>query len=227
MRLAIRLREDVPVDADPQDLLLLDDLLGIAEPETPLPQFDPDKRRRRLTALINATSLARTEPALFIVEDVHWIDAVSESMLADFLTVVTRTPIMVLITARPEYDGALTRVRGAQAIALAPLGDSDTVTLLEELLGSDSSVGELVKIIADRADGNPFFAGEMVRELVQRGVLTGDHGRYTCRRGHRRNPRASHSPSSDRGTHRPPCGTCEANVERGVGDRHRVSARNF
>ena len=175
-----RLREAVPVDADPQDLLLLDDLLGIAEPETPLPQFDPDKRRRRLTALINTTSLARTEPALFIVEDVHWIDAVSESMLADFLTVVPRTPTMVLITARPEYDGALTRVRGAQAIALAPLGDSDAVTLIEELLGSDSSVGELVKIIADRADGNPFFAGEMVRELVQRGVLTGDHGRYTC-----------------------------------------------
>ena len=175
-----RLREAVPVDADPQDLLLLDDLLGIAEPETPLPQFDPDKRRRRLTALINTTSLARTEPALFIVEDVHWIDAVSESMLAEFLTVVPRTPTMVLITARPEYDGALTRVRGAQAIALAPLGDSDAVTLIEELLGSDSSVGELVKIIADRADGNPFFAGEMVRELVQRGVLTGDHGRYTC-----------------------------------------------
>ena len=176
-----RLRETTPLDADPQDLLLLDDLLGIVGPETALPQFDPDKRRRRLTALINSTSLARTEPALFIIEDVHWIDAVSESMLAEFLTVVSRTPAMVLITARPEYEGALTRVRGAQAIALAPLGDSDTVSLIEELLGSDSSIGELVKIIADQADGNPFFAGEMVRELVQRGVLTGDQGRYTCR----------------------------------------------
>ena len=79
-----RVREQVP-DADPQDLLLLDDLLGIADPEVPLPQIDPDARRRRLTALINATTLARTEPALFIIEDAHWIDAVSESMLADFL----------------------------------------------------------------------------------------------------------------------------------------------
>ena len=40
-------------DADPQDLLLLDDLLGIADPDMPLPQIDPDARRRRLTALIN------------------------------------------------------------------------------------------------------------------------------------------------------------------------------
>ena len=87
-----QVRAQVP-DADPQDLLLLDDLLGIADPEVALPQIDPDARRRRLTALINAASLARTEPALFIIEDAHWIDAVSESMLADFLTVIPRTAV--------------------------------------------------------------------------------------------------------------------------------------
>ena len=132
---AARARCGDSADADPQDLLLLDDLLGIADPEVPLPQIDPDARRRRLTALINTATLARTEPALFIIEDAHWIDAVSESMLADFLTVIPRTPSMVLITSRPEYEGALTRVHGAQTIALAPLGDSDTAALIGELLG--------------------------------------------------------------------------------------------
>jgi class 3 adenylate cyclase len=174
-----RLRADVP-DADPQDLLLLDDLLGIADPELPLPQIDPDARRRRLTALINTVALARTEPALFIIEDAQWIDAVSESMLADFLAVVPRTPSMLLITARPEYEGALTRVHGAQTIALAPLGDSDITALLTELLGSAPEVGQLAMAITDRAAGNPFFAEEMVRELVQRGVLTGERGGYVC-----------------------------------------------
>ena len=174
------LRAYVP-DADPQDLLLLDDLLGIADPDVALPQIDPDARRRRLTTLVNATTLARTEPALFIVEDVHWIDAVSESMLADFLTVIPRTPSMVLITSRPEYEGVLTRAHGAQTIALAPLGDSDTAALIGELLGSDPSVGELAALIAERAAGNPFFAEEMVRELAQRGVLAGERGNYLCR----------------------------------------------
>ncbi len=175
----MRVRARVP-DADPQDLLLFDDLLGIADPGMPLPQIDPDARRRRLTAMINAASLARTEPALYVIEDVHWIDGVSESMLADFLTVIPRTPSMVLITSRPEYRGALTQVAGAQTIALAPLGDSDTVALLAELLGSDPSVAELAALIADRAAGNPFFAEEMVRELVQRGVLAGERGSYVC-----------------------------------------------
>jgi len=175
-----RVREQLP-DEDPQDLLLFDDLLSIADPDVPLPQIDPDARRRRLTALINTASLARTEPALFIIEDAHWIDAVSESMLAEFLTVVPRTQSMVLITSRPEYEGALTWVPGAQTIALASLGDSDTTALLGELLGPDPSVGELAVIIADRAAGNPFFTEEMVRELAQRGVLAGVHGGYICR----------------------------------------------
>ena len=175
-----RVREQVP-DADPQDLLLLDDLLDISDPDVALPQIDPDARRRRLTALINTASLARSEPVLFIIEDAQWIDAVSESMLADLLTVIPRTPSMVLITSRPEYQGALTRLHGAQTIALAPLGDSDTATLIGELLGSDPSVGELAAIIAERAAGNPFFAEEMVRELAQRGVLAGERGGYVCR----------------------------------------------
>ncbi len=126
-----RVRERLP-DADPQDLLLLDDLLAIADPDALLPQIDPDARRRRSTALINTAALARTEPALFIIEDAHWIDPVSESMLTDFLSVIPRTASMVLITARPEYAGALTRVHGAQTIALAPLADSDTAVLIKE-----------------------------------------------------------------------------------------------
>ena len=50
-RARVRLR--VP-NADPEDLLLLDDMLGIADPDAPLPRIDPDARRRRLTALFNS-----------------------------------------------------------------------------------------------------------------------------------------------------------------------------
>ena len=48
---------------------------------------------------------------------------------------------MVLITYRPDYQGALTRAADAQTIALAPLSDSETTALITELLGVDSSVG--------------------------------------------------------------------------------------
>jgi class 3 adenylate cyclase len=173
-----RVRDRVP-DADPEDLLLFHDLLGIADPDVELPKIDPDARRRRLTVLVNAMSLARTEPAVFVIEDAHWIDEVSESMLAEFLTVVPQTPSLVLVTYRPEYRGALTRVTGAQTIALAPLSDSETTALVSQLLGPDPSAGVLGQTIADRAAGNPFFAEEIVRELAERGVLRGEPGAYT------------------------------------------------
>jgi len=161
-------------DAEPEDLLLFDDLLGIADPEAELPKIDPDARRRRLTALVNAASLARDTPAVYVVEDVHWIDEVSESMLADFVAVIPQTHSLVLITYRPEYRGALSRVPGAQSIALAPLSDPETAALVSELLGPDSSVGGLTTMIVERASGNPFFVEEMVRELAERGVLRGN-----------------------------------------------------
>jgi hypothetical protein len=92
--------------------------------------------------------------------------------------VIPQTPSLVLVTYRPEYEGALTRVHGAQAIALGPLSDPETAALVSELLGADPSVGALGQTIADRAAGNPFFAEEIVRELAERGVLEGESGVY-------------------------------------------------
>ena len=168
-------------DADPEDLALFDDLLGIPDPEFFLPKIDADARRRRLTALVNAASLARKAPALYVIEDAHWIDAVSESMLADFLRVIPQTHSLVLISYRPEYRGALSRVPGAQRINLAPLSDAESSALVAELLGPDPSVAEIGQIITARAAGNPLFAEEITRELAQRGVLVGERANYSCR----------------------------------------------
>jgi len=172
-----RVRNRVP-DADPEDLLLLDDLLGIADPNIPLPAIDPDARRRRLAKLLNAASLARNAPTVYVVEDAHWIDEVSESMLADFVTVVPQMPSLVLVTYRPEYQGVLRRVAGAHTVALAPLSDSENAALVSELLGRDPSVSALGQTVAERAAGNPFFAEEIVRDLAERSVLRGERGAY-------------------------------------------------
>jgi class 3 adenylate cyclase len=165
-------------DADPDDLLLFEDLLGIADPGVQLPKIDPDARRRRLTALVNAASLARQVPTVYVIEDAHWIDEVSESMLADFLTVIPQTSSLVLVTYRPEYSGPVSRVSGAQSLALAPLSDSEISALVTELIGPDPSVAGVATLITERAAGNPFFAEEMVRDLADRVVLQGQPGGY-------------------------------------------------
>jgi adenylate cyclase len=163
--------------ADPEDLLLLGDLVGIRDSAIPLPDIAPDARRRRLTALVNAGAMDRLEAAVYVIEDAHWIDEISESMLAEFLAVVPQIPSLVLITYRPEYQGALSCIPGAQTVALRPLSDAHTRELTAELLGAGQT-GELPAHIADRAAGNPFFVEEIVRDLAERGVLQGEPGAY-------------------------------------------------
>jgi hypothetical protein len=167
-------------DADEDDVVLLCDLLGIGDPASALPQIDPDARRRRITAMVKATALARRAPIVYVVEDAHWIDGISESMLAEFLDVIPQTPSLVLITYRPEYTGALAHSPRSQTIALEPLDESQMLELSAELLGEDGSVAELAELITSRAAGNPFFAEEIVRDLSERDVLIGGRGCYLC-----------------------------------------------
>ena len=175
-----RLRERF-LDADPEDLLLLEDLLSIRDTAAALPDIAADARRRRLTALVNAASLARTDPAVYVIEDAHWIDEASESLLAQLLAVIPQTPSLVLITYRPEYAGALAQAADAQTMALRPLNDTQASALTAELLGDDPSTVRLAARVAARAAGNPFFAEEIVRDLAERGVLQGDSGAYLLR----------------------------------------------
>jgi predicted ATPase len=157
-------------DANPEDLLLFDDLLGIADPDIALPKIDPDARRRRLTALVNTAALARENPAVYVIEDAHWIDEVSESMIADFLTVIPQTPSLVLITYRPEYRGALSQVADAQTIVLAPLRDSETAALVSELLGPDPSVRGLGQTIAHALEHSGLSGGLAAARFARRGL---------------------------------------------------------
>ncbi|MCW2516800.1 MAG: hypothetical protein JWR11_5842 [Mycobacterium sp.] len=173
-----RVEEQLP-EAGREDLMLLGDLLGINEPDAAVPRLDPDARRRRLTALIRSAWTTQRSPAMYVIENAQWIDEVSESMLADFTAVISRTKSMVLITYRSEYRGVLSRLPDGQTINLAPLSRSETSALIAEQLGADRSVTDLSAIIADRALGNPFFVKEIVRDLAERDVLHGDRGRYT------------------------------------------------
>ncbi|MBI3212550.1 MAG: AAA family ATPase [Mycobacterium sp.] len=166
--------------ADDTDITLLEDLLGIREHVARTLEVAPDARRRRVTGLLNTAALSRDAPAVVVVEDAHWIDPASEAMLADFASVLSQTWILMVVTYRPEYRGPLAQAVSGQRISLTPLRDAQTADLLDTIVGTDTSTIKLKAHIAVRADGNPFFAQEMVRDLSERGVLDGLPGRYVC-----------------------------------------------
>jgi adenylate cyclase len=159
------------------------DLLGASD-RVPAPSgLDPDERRARLfqSLLDLVRARARRELTLLWVEDLHWIDPASDAAL-EMLTERLLAPesagsrILLLATARPEYRPVWSsRVEG---LSLAPLALQDSRTLLADWLGSDDVLAALRARKEAPARGNPLFVEEMIRSLVERGVLRGERGAY-------------------------------------------------
>src|SRR5262249_38673700 len=124
---------------------------------------------------------ARRKVTLLWVEDLHWLDPTSEEameMLTGRLLAQESvgSRILLLATTRPEYRPSW--ASRADGLSLAPLGPQDSRTLLDDWLGSDDTLVSLRARIEARARGNPLFVEEMIRSLVERGVLRGERGAY-------------------------------------------------
>jgi adenylate cyclase len=85
---------------------------------------------------------------------------------------------LVVVTFRPEFAAGWMRRSWYRQLPLSPLAPAVVAGLLGELLGSDPSLDGLAELIADRTGGNPFYLEEVVRQLAETGVLTGESGDY-------------------------------------------------
>jgi len=168
---------------DPIALAFWLELLGAPDPALAPSELEPEARRTRLFQslcdLIQAR--ARREPTLLWVEDLHWLDPASEAAL-EMLTERLLAPesagsrVLLLATTRPEYRPAWSA--RVERLSLAPLAAQDSSTLLDNWLGSDPALAPLRARIEASARGNPLFVEEIVRSLVERGVLRGERGAY-------------------------------------------------
>jgi class 3 adenylate cyclase/tetratricopeptide (TPR) repeat protein len=163
-----------------ETLPLVFQFLGVADPDRPAPQVDPDTRQRQLFAFVRQLVQARSErePAVLFFDDLHWIDPASDGFLAQLIEAVDSTRTLLLVNFRPEYAADWTRKSYYQQLALTPLGPKEVAAMVTDLLGSDGSVAPLPALIQERAGGNPFFTEEVVQTLVESGALEGERGAY-------------------------------------------------
>jgi adenylate cyclase len=159
------------------DARILFEAMGIADTHAPPLQVSVDGRRRRLVEVMAQAVIARSRRTVFVLEDVHWIDAPSDDVIAGFAATLNATTSLLVTTYRPEFHGALQH-NSDQTITLQPLTDSIAVRLVGQVLGYEPSLAGLAERIALVAVGNPFFIEEIVRDLAGRGVLSGSRGGY-------------------------------------------------
>ena len=154
---------------------------GMTMPDNPLERMEPRAVAEELARAWPrfATALATTGPTVLAVEDLHWA---GEQMLDMVERLLARSegPILLVATARPEFaeshPGFLAGRDDVTAISLRPLTEQQSGELVEALLAASQLPDGLREDVLTRAEGNPFFLEEILRRLIDEGVLVHDDG---------------------------------------------------
>ncbi len=129
---------------------------------------------------------ARMAPTVLIFEDLHWIDPASREFLEHLIQTIDDVPLMLVLIARdaerdtvirPLISAAEGRQDRPTDIQLGPLSTSEGQLLVDQLFQQTTGEAQILKRrIAERAEGNPFFAEEIVRMLMDQGGLDQKNG---------------------------------------------------
>ncbi|MDQ2935036.1 MAG: AAA family ATPase [Chloroflexota bacterium] len=160
--------------------------MGIASEADPLAGSEPEAAKKLISGAWRRyfESMAAEETLIALIEDIHWADA-SLLDLIEVLAARVSGPLLLLCIARHElWDRRPAWSAGlwnTTTIALSPLSPSETTALIGEHLGGRMP-NEVVNRIVDRSEGNPFFAGELLRMMVDDGTLERRSGSWTVTR---------------------------------------------
>src|SRR5947207_8531417 len=142
--------------------------------------MEPQQRRRHTFEALKRVMIreSQKQPLLLIFEDLHWIDNETQAFLDDLVESLPMARMLLLVNYRPGYIHSWADKSYYTQIRVDPLQSASAEELLHHLLGNDKELAPLKELLIKRTDGNPFFAEESVRSLVETGFLTGTKGAY-------------------------------------------------
>jgi predicted ATPase len=113
----------------------------------------------------------------------HWADPTSLALWEHLMSLVVNTPLLLVAVMRPEIEHGCWRIRevAAQRYAahhtylwLEPLSAADSESLIGHLLHVEHLPAGLREKIQEHAEGNPFYVEEIIRSLMDTGVIAYD-----------------------------------------------------
>jgi tetratricopeptide (TPR) repeat protein len=122
------------------------------------------------------TAIAEKQPIVIFLEDVHWADAGSLDTLIDLARRHQRLPLLIIGLARPSLYQRRPdwgeKLPIYMRLDLSPLSGEDSRALIAEILRLVDPLPEIISdLISGRAEGNPFYAEELVKMLIDDGVI--------------------------------------------------------
>lgn len=140
-------------------------------------QLEPHARGRAISdascALVEG--IARRQQTVLLLEDLHWIDRASDTVVAAIASL--QTPgLLVLLTSRPNGMPVWVARCRAEIVAVRPLDDNSGLAMLADMLGPSAANDDLKNRIISHTANVPLFIEEVCRGLRDSGTLHGQWG---------------------------------------------------
>jgi class 3 adenylate cyclase/tetratricopeptide (TPR) repeat protein len=147
-------------------------------------RLEPWQRRQHTLDGVRRVLLreSQIQPLIVVFEDLHWIDGETQATLDALVESVPTARMLLLVNYRPEYTHGWGSRTYYRQLRVDPLPSATAAELLGSLLGPDPALAPLNGLLVERTEGNPFFAEEAVRSLVEVKALAGDRGAYRLTR---------------------------------------------
>jgi class 3 adenylate cyclase/tetratricopeptide (TPR) repeat protein len=165
--IAVKVRSglaEVAIEPDEAAPFVLN-LLSVREGAEALVRLTPEGVKARTFEILLAMCLegSRRRPIVLVVEDLHWIDRVSEEFFAALAEGLQAAPILLICTYRPGYAAPWLQRSFATQLALPRLSPAESLEVVRWVLGREQLPDEVGTAIVQRGEGNPFFVEELVR----------------------------------------------------------------
>ena len=172
-RARARLRDTVSRLVPPAEADRLSNALGplVGLPGEQLLAEDTESAWRRFVV-----ALASERPTVLVIEDLHWADQTMVSFVERLGSAMRDVPLLVLCTSRPElleHEPAwAAAIAGSQTISLSSMNDKHIADMYAALFGKAAFPANRLDQLIELAGGNPLYAHEYFRMLVEQGSLT-------------------------------------------------------
>ncbi len=143
------------------------------------PQRRKDRTFRALLGQLEV--LATRQPVLMVLEDAHWFDPTSLEIFSLTVERITSLPVLLVITARPEFAPPWPSHAYVSTVTLNRLGKHEGEALAFSIAKGKELPPEVLNRILEHTDGVPLFVEELTKTVLESGLLHDEGDRYVLR----------------------------------------------
>ena len=166
-------------------LVLFAELLAVpVTGQLPALALSPQTRKQRIldSLVMFLTHLAQQQPVLLIVEDLHWLDPTSQELLAQLLAQLaaqtSHTSMLLLLTARPEFEPFWSASYPNASMVLQRLERHQSAELIRQVAAQKTLPEAVIQRLLNKTDGIPLFIEELTKTALESGILQEQEDHY-------------------------------------------------